>query len=114
MDNTVYRPTEGSRYELTFEPEGVLLVQVDCNRGRGSWKETLPAGIEFDTIATTRIACPPGSLDTPFLGDLGYPRSFVIKDRLCSWQRWRMARSTSSGGCQTSAQTTDMAIVVTS
>ncbi len=80
MDNSVYRPAEGSRYELSFEPEGVLLVQADCNRGRGTWKETLPASIEFGAIATTRMACPPGSLDTRFLSDLGYTRSFVIRD----------------------------------
>lgn len=80
MDDSVYRPAEGARYELVFESGGQLTVQADCNGGRGSWRETPPSGLELGPIATTRMACPPGSIDARFLADLGYVRSFVMQD----------------------------------
>jgi len=79
MDDTVYRPAQGARYELVFEPGGKLVVQADCNGGRGSWTETPPSGLELGPIATTRMACPPESIDARFLADLGYVRSFVME-----------------------------------
>jgi len=80
MDDSVYRPAAGARYELVFEAGGELRVQADCNGGHGSWRETPPSGLELGPIATTRMACPPGSIDARFLADLGYVRSFVMHD----------------------------------
>ncbi|MEZ5556956.1 MAG: META domain-containing protein [Pseudomonadales bacterium] len=80
MDDRVFMPAAGARYELTFEAGGVLLVQADCNRGRGTWAETGSGGIVFGPIATTRMACPPGSLDARFLSSLSYVRSYVLRD----------------------------------
>ena len=57
---------EGRDYTLQFLPDGELLAQVDCNRGRGTWTAT-DAGIDIGPIATTRMACPPGSIDRQFL-----------------------------------------------
>jgi heat shock protein HslJ len=80
MDDSVYRPAADARYELAFQPGGQLVVQADCNGGRGSWRETPPSGLELGQIATTRMACPPESIDARFLTDLGYVRSFVMEN----------------------------------
>jgi para-nitrobenzyl esterase len=80
MDGTVFTPDERGKYTLTFEPAGRLVVRVDCNRGRGSWSREGENGLTFGPLATTRAACPPGSLHDRLLSDLGYVRSFVEKE----------------------------------
>ena len=57
------------RYTLELAPNGRLLVRADCNRGTGAYR--IGAGtLEIGPITTTRMACPPGSLDARYLGDL--------------------------------------------
>ena len=66
------------RYTLELAPNGRLLVRADCNRGTGSYR--IGAGtIKFDPIATTRMACPPGSLDARYLGDLQRATGFFVE-----------------------------------
>jgi heat shock protein HslJ len=66
------------RYTLELAPNGRLRVRADCNRGTGSYR--IGAGtINFDPIATTRMACPPGSLDARFLGDLQRATGFFVE-----------------------------------
>lgn len=66
------------RYTLELAPNGRLLVRADCNRGTGSYR--IGAGtIAFGPIATTRMACPPGSLDARFLGDLQRAAAFFVE-----------------------------------
>lgn len=57
-----------------------MLVRADCNRGQGAWSFAEPSQLQFGPLATTRVLCPPGSLYDRFVGDLGYVRSFVMKD----------------------------------
>jgi len=80
MDDSVHRPAEGARYELTFQLDGSVLVQADCNRGQGAWTTEPPSGLAFGPIATTRMACPPGSMDARFLSELGYVRSYTMSN----------------------------------
>ena len=55
-----------TRYTLQFLAEGELLARVDCNQGHGGY--TAADGVLTVTpMATTRMACPPGSVDTVFL-----------------------------------------------
>jgi heat shock protein HslJ len=66
------------RYTLELAPNGRLLVRADCNRGTGAYRigtGTLAIG----PIATTRMACPPGSLDASYLGDLHRAAGFFVE-----------------------------------
>jgi heat shock protein HslJ len=54
------------RYTLQFLAEGELLARVDCNQGQSGY--TAADGVLTVTpMATTRMACAPGSQDTVFL-----------------------------------------------
>jgi len=66
------------RYTLELQPGGVALVRADCNRGRGSY-EISEGRIKFGPIATTRMACPPGSLDSRYLKDLQRATIFFVE-----------------------------------
>jgi heat shock protein HslJ len=64
-------------YTLELAPNGRLLVRADCNRGTGSFR--IGAGtIALGPIATTRMACPPGSLDARYLADLQRAAAFFV------------------------------------
>lgn len=79
MDDTTLQP-DGARYALTFEPEGRLLVQSDCNRGQGSWSSPDNVSLSLGPVALTRMACPPSSLQDRFVRDLDFVRSYVMRD----------------------------------
>ena len=67
------------RYTLELAPNGRLLVRADCNRGTGSYR--IGEGtIALGPIATTRMACPPGSLDAGYLADLQRAAAFFVED----------------------------------
>lgn len=55
-----------ARYTLEFLPEGDLVARIDCNRGRGDYT-AMDGALTVTQLATTRMACPPGSRDTVFL-----------------------------------------------
>jgi heat shock protein HslJ len=75
---TVVSPTP-ERYTLQLATNGRLLVRADCNRGTGSY--LIGAGtLSFGPVATTRMACPPGSLDARFLHDLQRASGFFVED----------------------------------
>jgi heat shock protein HslJ len=66
------------RYTLELAPNGRLMVRADCNRGTGSYQ--IGAGtLTFGPIATTRMACPPGSLDARYLRDLQRAAAFFVE-----------------------------------
>ena len=66
------------RYTLELQSGGVALVRADCNRGRGTYE--IGAGrIKFGPIATTRMACPPASLDSRYLEDLQRATTFFVE-----------------------------------
>lgn len=66
------------RYTLELAPNGRLLVRADCNRGTGTYR--IGEGtIAFGPIATTRMACPPGSLDARYLADVRRAATFFVE-----------------------------------
>jgi heat shock protein HslJ len=78
------RIVEPQRFTIRFETEGRASLRLDCNRGMGSW-QTKPAGdgtgtLSFGPIAATRALCPPPHLDQKIVRDLGYVRSYLMKD----------------------------------
>lgn len=78
---TVEQP---ERYTLHFLADGRLALRLDCNRGNGSWQATPTSGdsgqLSFGPIASTRMFCPPPSLDSKIAGDLGLVRSYRLRD----------------------------------
>jgi para-nitrobenzyl esterase len=80
MDDTTLKPTGGARYALTFDGDGILRVQCDCNRGRATWRSPDDVALEIGPLALTRAQCPPSPLQDRFARDLGFVRSYVVRD----------------------------------
>lgn len=66
-----YRPATGSeirperpeQYQLHFQPGRRLLIQIDCNRGSGSWETTdQQGGLRLGPPTLTKMMCPPAAL----------------------------------------------------
>ena len=71
-------------FTLRFEAGGNAVLRLDCNRGTGHW-EAAAAGndsgsLKFGPIAATRALCPPPHLDQRIARDLGYVRSYLLRD----------------------------------
>lgn len=72
-------PKDPARYTLAFNDDGSVQLLADCNTGHG--KYTADGNkVTFGPIATTRVACPPGSLDSIFLKALNGTDTFSIDD----------------------------------
>lgn len=78
-DGAALEPDERSKYTLAFQPDGSVAARIDCNRGRGTWKSTGPNQLQLGPLATTRMMCPPGSMDSRVVGDWEAVRSYAIK-----------------------------------
>jgi len=73
------------RFTVSFATDGRASFRIDCNRGTANWKATPSAesssgALEFGPLATTKMMCPPGSVDQKVLRDLAYVRSYLLKD----------------------------------
>lgn len=80
---------EGQRYTVRFEPRvdgpGPASFQIDCNRGSSTWQSTpdesgMSGELTFGPIATTRMGCPPGSLDQRVSTSLSWVRGYLVQD----------------------------------
>ncbi len=69
---------EPSRYTILLEPDGKLRALFDCNRGGGAYEIT-EGKLSFGPMMSTRMACPPDSLDAPFMRDLERVTSFFVR-----------------------------------
>jgi heat shock protein HslJ len=66
------------RYTILLTDSGRLQARFDCNRGGGDYK--ISAGkLSFGPLLSTRAACPPDSLDRPYVKDLERVVSFFIQ-----------------------------------
>jgi heat shock protein HslJ len=66
------------RYALEFLPDSTVRVILDCNRGSGPYHadgKTLRIG----PIATTRMMCPEGTIDTVFAKELDAARGWFMQ-----------------------------------
>lgn len=75
-------PPNVSRYTLQFRPDGVLALQLDCNRGSARWS-TRPSSarggqLDISQGAMTRAMCAPGAMDTRIARDLSRIRSYTL------------------------------------
>lgn len=77
-------PPNAERYLLTFASDGKLSAQLDCNRLVGGWQATpstpMSGGLTINGGGMTRALCQPGAMDTQIARDLGFVRSYTIKD----------------------------------
>jgi heat shock protein HslJ len=72
-------PPAPERYTIRLTAEGRLQARFDCNSGGGTYQAS--AGrLSFGLMMSTRMACPPDSLDIPFMRGLGQVDSFYIED----------------------------------
>ena len=67
------------RYTILLKADGKAEVRFDCNRGGGEY--TISEGkLSFGPLMSTRMACPPDSLDGPFMRDLQRVVSFFVEN----------------------------------
>jgi heat shock protein HslJ len=78
------RADNPDRYTVTFAEDGTAYMKLDCNRGRSSYEaESTGAGqgsLQFGNIASTMAMCPPDSLSEKLGQQLGFVRSYVMRD----------------------------------
>ena len=80
-DGKTLAPDDSAKYTIEFFADGSVAMRIDCNRGRGSWKSARPSQLEFGPMAVTRVACPPAPLEERFARDMGYVRSYVVRNQ---------------------------------
>jgi heat shock protein HslJ len=56
-------------YKISFLPDSTMRLLIDCNRGSGPYHIS-GHSLRMGQFATTRMLCPPGSMDTTFTGQL--------------------------------------------
>jgi para-nitrobenzyl esterase len=79
-DGSKVEPDDRAKYTLTFQPDGVVVARIDCNRGRGAWKSDQPGQLVLGPLALTRMMCPPGSMHDRVAADFGAVRAYALKD----------------------------------
>lgn len=67
------------RYTILFTNDGKVQAMFDCNRGGGNYNASV-GKLEFGPLISTRMACPEGSLDGPFMRDLSRVKSFFVEN----------------------------------
>jgi heat shock protein HslJ len=65
------------RYTIFLKADGKAQIRFDCNRGGGEFKIS-PGKLSFGPLMSTRMACPPDTLDGPFMRDLQRVVSFFV------------------------------------
>jgi heat shock protein HslJ len=79
------RPRDASRYTLSLQADGRVVLQLDCNRATGSWRVEPSAdpgngGFRFGPLASTKVLCPALSLGEPLARQLPYVRGYLLRD----------------------------------
>ncbi len=80
MDDSVAEPDSVGQFTITFGADGRAAMKVDCNRGNGEWQSSGPGSLTFGPVAATRAMCGPNSLDSRFLKELEFVRTYVFRD----------------------------------
>jgi len=65
-------------YTLTFLPDSTVRVLIDCNRGSGRYQVD-GKSIRIGPVATTRMMCPPGSMDATFGKQIDAARGWFLE-----------------------------------
>jgi heat shock protein HslJ len=75
MDDTEVVPSDPAAYTVLMGADGSVALLADCNRGAGRF-DLDGEQLSFAPFATTRMACPDGSIDQVFLAQLGSTVSY--------------------------------------
>jgi heat shock protein HslJ len=75
MDGTELVPADPASYTLLLGADGSVALLADCNRGAGRF-DLDGERLSFAPFATTKMACPEGSIDQAFLFQLGSTASY--------------------------------------
>lgn len=83
----VKKPEDPSRFTMTFNGDGTVHMQLDCNRAMGTYElEPGPDGssgsFTFGPLAMTRALCPPPHLDEFVARQATYVRSYLLEGDL--------------------------------
>jgi para-nitrobenzyl esterase len=79
-DGRILEPDDRSKYTVHFDIDGSVAVRLDCNRGRGTWKSTVPSELELMPLALTRAMCPEMVLHDQIAQQWTFVRSYLIRD----------------------------------
>jgi heat shock protein HslJ len=78
-DGHATRPADSAGYLFELGADGRVSGKADCNRMMGTY--TIDAQtLRFGPLATTRMACPPGSVDADWLRALAAADSWLVRD----------------------------------
>lgn len=87
MDDAIgtSRPADPNLYTMDLNADGTVAMRLNCNRGSSTWSATPNANsnngsFRFGLLAMTRALCPPPTLDERIARDMGFVRSFLLKD----------------------------------
>lgn len=80
-DGIVVTPPDSSKYTVRFDADGSVVVRLDCNRGRATWKSAGPGQVTLGGLALTRALCPQPSMHDTVVKQWNYIRSWVIRDQ---------------------------------
>ena len=67
------------RYTILLEADGKAIVRFDCNGGGGQFQIS-PGKLTFGPLMSTRMACPPDSLDVTFMRNLQRVATFFVEN----------------------------------
>ena len=80
MDDSALTPEDPSAYTLAFDANQGVAIGSDCNRATTRWRSDGRGQLEFDTLASTRALCAPGSLDEAYRAQFQWVRSYVMRN----------------------------------
>ena len=80
----IVRPDDPAKYTMTLEDGGRVSMQLNCNRGSGTWKSAASDGdsgtFTFGPLAVTRAFCAPPSMDDRIARDADFVRTYLLRD----------------------------------
>jgi heat shock protein HslJ len=79
-DGKVVAPDAPERYTLEFMPDGRVQLRADCNRGGARYDAGPGRTLALSAAATTKMGCPPASLGTEFVRELGEVGGYRFAD----------------------------------
>jgi para-nitrobenzyl esterase len=79
IDSIEIAPQDRPKYTITFGADGAVVLRIDCNRGRGSWRAAESGALELGPLMTTRVACPPGSHQDDFARAISEVREYELR-----------------------------------
>lgn len=81
----VKRPTDPSLYIMKLNSDGTVHMQLNCNYANGSWSaipgsDNRSGQFTFGPLTSTRVLCPPQSMDEHIVSQAQYIRGYILKD----------------------------------